>query len=175
MGLACRQFYTLPFILIIIFSCLVIPSSAICLPCQPSSRRSTPWDVEQHSGLSSRGIYHPKITNPTGNTVWLMNSEVTVTWWVSYFRLRRRHTYLSIKGMCMIFPATWRTLKELCSLGIWRDKAPTNILISVSNPLDFRFFDDTTSLQPINWHQISISRTALWRLGALESEKGRTI
>ena len=41
MGLACRRVYILPFILTIIFSCLFISSSAICLPCQPSSRRST--------------------------------------------------------------------------------------------------------------------------------------
>ncbi|KAF4617374.1 hypothetical protein D9613_005680 [Agrocybe pediades] len=47
-----------------------------CMPCQASHRRATALDQM----LPPRGLYSPKITNPTNESLWTVGSDVTVTW-----------------------------------------------------------------------------------------------
>ncbi|KAF8968953.1 hypothetical protein BDZ97DRAFT_1797190 [Flammula alnicola] len=70
-------YFTLQTLLITLLSLCIGSFAGPCMPCQASNRRDTPWD---RGFPSSRGLYSPKITNPTNATVWSTGSDVVVTW-----------------------------------------------------------------------------------------------
>jgi len=67
---------TLPALLITLLCFYLDSSAGSCMPCHKPNRRDTPWD---HS-FSTRGLCIPKITSPTKNTIWIIGSDVAVTW-----------------------------------------------------------------------------------------------
>ena len=77
--------YTLTFLpMLIILLCFYLDSSAgFCMPCLELNRRNTLWDLDR-SFSSTRGLYIPKITSPTNATIWIIGSDVAVTWLVFF-------------------------------------------------------------------------------------------
>lgn len=76
-------------LLLVLFTIFVVVLAGPCMPCQPSNRRDTPWD----HGLLSRGVYSPKITNPTKGSIWNVASDNVVTW---YTLFRRKMSFKSL-------------------------------------------------------------------------------
>ena len=74
------MFYNLTFLpMLIILLCFHLNSSAgYCMPCHELNRKNTLWDLD-HS-FSTRDLYIPKITSPTNATIWIIGSDVAVTW-----------------------------------------------------------------------------------------------
>ena len=65
--------------MLIILLCFYLDSSAgFCMPCHEPNRKNTLWDLDR--SFSTRGLFIPKITNPTNATIWIINSDVAVTW-----------------------------------------------------------------------------------------------
>ena len=74
------MFYTLTLLpMLIIFLCFYFDSSAgFCMPCYELNRRDTLWDLDR--SFSTRSLFIPKITSPTNATIWIIGSDVAVTW-----------------------------------------------------------------------------------------------
>jgi hypothetical protein len=74
------MFYTLTLLPTLIISlCFYLDSSAgFCMPCHELNRRDTLLDLDR--SFSTRGLYIPKITSPTNATIWIIGSDVAVTW-----------------------------------------------------------------------------------------------
>ena len=74
------MFYTLTLLpMLIILLCFYLDSSAgYCMPCRKPNRINALWDLDR--SFSTRDLYIPEITSPTNATVWIMGSDVAVTW-----------------------------------------------------------------------------------------------
>jgi len=74
------MFYTLTSLpMLIILLCVYLDSSAgFCMPCHELNRKKTLWDLDP--SFSTRGLFIPKITSPTNATIWIIGSDVAVTW-----------------------------------------------------------------------------------------------
>ena len=70
------MFYTLTSLrMLIILLCSYLDSSAeFCMPCHELNKR----DLDR--SFSARGLFIPKITSPTNATIWIIGSDVAVTW-----------------------------------------------------------------------------------------------
>ena len=74
------MFYTLTSLsMLIILLCFNFDSSSgFCMPCHELNRKNTLWDLNRSS--LTRGLFIPNITSPTNATIWIIGSDVAVTW-----------------------------------------------------------------------------------------------
>ena len=74
------MFYTLKSLhMLIILVCFYLDSSAgFCMPCSELNKKNALWDLD--GSFSIRDVFIPNITSPTNTTIWIIGSDVAVTW-----------------------------------------------------------------------------------------------